>query len=272
MYEPYWHLDRPAFDNDADTRFYFPGRSHQGALLKLRYAIENRKGAALLVGGHGLGKTYLTHVLEHDLEATYRPVIRLLFPQLSPAEFLAYLASRLGATDTDTAPLRVDRALRQLERRLEELTLQHHHPVLIVDEAHLLEAAHLQTLQLLLNFEQEPRIAFSLLLVGQPELLPKIARVSALHERISVRTTLQPLSETETLAYVKHRLQVAGVTEPIFADETLQSFWELSHGIPRKINQLCDLSLLVGFADGLQSLTPIELEAAAGELVGVSCD
>ena len=67
MYERYWHLDRPAFESDFETEFYYPARSHQGALLKLRFALEHRKGIGLLVGDHGVGKTYLTQVIEQEL-------------------------------------------------------------------------------------------------------------------------------------------------------------------------------------------------------------
>lgn len=274
MYEAYWHLQRPAFESDGDPSFYFASPSHQGALLKLRYAIEYHKGVGLLVGGHGLGKTYLTYVLERDLDPGRFPVARLVFPQLSPAELLRYLAVRLGAdvSDADLAQGSLDRVLHLLERRLEQLTADGQRAVLIVDEAHLLEPEHLTTLQLLLNFRQEPRIEFSLLLVGRPDLVPRVQRVAGLSERICVRTALQPLSETDTFEYVRHRLKIAGRSGAPFGDDAMRTFWELSHGVPRRINQLCDLALLVGFADELQSLTPVELEAAAAELACVSAD
>ena len=57
MYETYWRLTQKPFENAADPRFYYPAESHQAALLKLRYAIENRRGAALLAGPSGSGKT-----------------------------------------------------------------------------------------------------------------------------------------------------------------------------------------------------------------------
>ncbi|GAG08635.1 unnamed protein product, partial [marine sediment metagenome] len=63
MYESYWQLTTRPFDNGDDSRFYFPSESHQGALLKLRYAVENRRGGALLSGAAGLGKTLLANML-----------------------------------------------------------------------------------------------------------------------------------------------------------------------------------------------------------------
>ena len=241
--------------------------------MKLHYAVECRKGAALLVGEHGLGKTYLTHVLEIELAENYRPFVRVQFPACSPGEMLAHLAVRLGAPDLD-GPLRVDRCVTQIEQQLLEWNSQKRHPVLVVDEAHLLDTAHLQTLQLLLNFQgnrpqpEGPEIDFTLILVGRPELVPQVQRVQGLSHRISVRTALRPLTPEESLEYVRLRLRAAGADDQLIQSESLQTLWELSHGTPRRINQIADLSLLVGMADERHNISPIDLETAAAELIG----
>ena len=74
MYESYWQLDQKPFENTADPQFYFPGETHQAALLKLRYAVENRRGGALLSGAAGTGKTFLLSMLRQSLGETYAPV------------------------------------------------------------------------------------------------------------------------------------------------------------------------------------------------------
>lgn len=273
MYESYWQLSKPAFENDADPEFYFAAASHHGALLKLRYLIENRKELGVLVGDHGLGKTFLTHVLERHLDATHAPCVHLLFSALAPAEMLRYLAARLGAgagvSDGPGTP--ADVVLRGLEARLDELRQRGQRPVIVIDDAHWLDLPHLQTLQLLLNVLQRGA-GGSMLLVGRPELLPRLRRLPALADRVSVRTTLRPLSAEESRQYVRHRLQVAGNGAALLGSEALRAAWELSEGIPRKLNQLCDLSLLVGYADGLSSLSEVDVEAAAEELCSVSAD
>ena len=63
MYERFWQLDRNPFDDDTDLRGFFPSETHQATLLKLRYLIENGKGAGLVAGGTGLGKSCLMQVL-----------------------------------------------------------------------------------------------------------------------------------------------------------------------------------------------------------------
>ncbi len=273
MYERHWQLDRPAFECDLDAQFYYPTRTHQGALLKLRFALENRKGAALLVGDHGIGKTYLTHVLEQDFQAVGRSFIRLNFPQLSPVDMLGYLAMRLGATPGPgvqrSSP---DQMLRSLETRLEQIAADGQRRILVLDDAHLLQPQHFETLQLLLSVQQQVGDPLSLVLVGRTELLSKAQRVPGLDQRITVRMVLDPLSADETSRYIEHRLHAAGLTETIFQSDAMQSFWEISQGIPRRINQVCDLSLLVGYADGMTMLSRVEVEAAAEELVAVSMD
>src|SRR5271166_6170608 len=92
MYESYWQLDQKPFENTADPQFYFPGETQEAALLKLRYAVENRRGGALLSGAAGTGKSFLLALLRQALDESYAPFIHLVYPQMSPAELLAYLA------------------------------------------------------------------------------------------------------------------------------------------------------------------------------------
>jgi len=272
MYEGYWKLERSAFQGATEVANFFASRTHHAALLKLKYLIENRQGAGLLSGSHGLGKTFLTHVLESDLEPSVGPVARMVFPQMAPTEMLSYLAAKLGAELPAHESHRTDLVLRHFESRLSDLARSGRHPLLIVDEAHLLEPEHFQTLHLLTNLPEEAGATFTLLLVGEPELIPKVQRVGALDDRVTVRTSLRPLTEEETRDYVLNRLERAGAPQGIFSRDAFRSLWETSLGVPRRINQLCDLSLLVGFADCLANVSEVEVEAAAEELGAVAVD
>src|SRR5687767_10414988 len=104
MYESYWQLDARPFDHSAESRFYYPGPSQQAALLKLRYAVENRRGAAMLAGEAGLGKTLVAQTLLRQLGDSFRPRLHLVFPQMPPDELLAYLADQLTAAPLGGAP------------------------------------------------------------------------------------------------------------------------------------------------------------------------
>jgi type II secretory pathway predicted ATPase ExeA len=265
MYEAYYHLSRRPFDDGATPEFYFPSGTHQAALLKLRYLIDQRKGIGLIAAEHGLGKTFLTHVLEQSLEGEgVGPFLRLVIPQLSPAGTLAYFASRLGAAVESVES--DQRVLAAVEEQLELRRQSGEHPVLLIDDAHLLEIPHLNLIRLLLNLKEDGRADFSVILSGRTELLSRLSRIGALDQRIVVRTALQPLKPNEIASYVRKRLQTAGCEQIPFHERTAETIWELSQGIPRRINQLCDLAMLVGFADELSRLGPVEIEAAAEEL------
>lgn len=272
MYENYWGLERTPFENDANGEFFFGSETHQAALLKLRYLVESRRGAGLLVGDTGFGKTFLTEVLAQQLSETHGPFVHLVFPQLSPGEMLAYLAVELGAdashVGNETGGL--DRTIREIEHLLLIYGDQGRHPVIIVDEAHLIDDLQVfQALRLLLNFQQKH---FTLVLSGQRELLSRIRRISQFEERLSVKCLLRPLSEEETTAYVAYRLQAAGAQKPIFDPAAMSTLFELSGGVPRRINRICDLALLVGYADESALITAEQIEAVSEELTAVVPD
>ncbi len=103
MYEAYWQLLAKPFETSADARFYYPSEVHQGALLKLRYAVENRRGGALLAGGSGSGKTMLVGWLRRQLAENCTPFVHLVFPQMSPSRTIDVHRRRTGGRAAATA-------------------------------------------------------------------------------------------------------------------------------------------------------------------------
>jgi type II secretory pathway predicted ATPase ExeA len=271
MYETYWRLKQKPFENVADPRFYYPGESHQAALLKLRYAIENCRGGALLAGPSGSGKTLLTTMLPDILGEAFSPLARLVFPQMSTAELLAYLADELEGADSAAGVPGVNASIGRIQRFLAANCEQGHHAVLVIDEAHLLESVQtFEALRLLLNFEPGGTPGMTLVLVGQPAILPTLDRMPQWEERLGVKCLLRPFSEAETAAYVEHRLRAAGATRSIIEPDAMSTLHELTHGIARRINRLCDLALLIGFAEEQQTLGAAHFEAVCRELVAVT--
>lgn len=279
MYGDYWQLARLPFENSCDPLFFFRGRSHEAALLKLQYVVEQSKGVALLVGEHGAGKTCISRALEADLQSAAdadppvhcSPLVRLMFPWLSAEEMLRYLVDGLG--DTPAASSSGDALVRLLESSLREHARAGRRPALLIDDAHLVDTPDvLLMLAQVMSLCEAQRLPLSLILLGQPELIRQVQRVPALGSRVAVRAALQPLEADETAAYIRHRLQVAGLDRCMFDEDALAAFHRLSQGSPRRINQLCDLALLVGYADELSSLSSGEVEAAAEELLSVTID
>lgn len=275
MYESYWNLKQNPFDGYPDAKFFFESETHQAALLKLRYLVENRKGAGLLVGGGGYGKSFLLHVLAQQLGEQHGPLVPVLFPQMSPSELLAYIAAELGAksSDDDLEPQSVDRTIRQIQEVLVKYAERNRHPVIAIEEAHLIDNPQVfQALRLLLNFQPQHGGAFTLILSGQRDLLSRIRRLPQLEERLTVKCLLRPLTYEETLGYVTHRMRAAGQEQSAFEPSAFDMLFELSGGIPRRINRLCDLALLVGFADGSTAISSSQLEAVSEELTAVVPD
>jgi type II secretory pathway predicted ATPase ExeA len=282
MYESYWRLKQKPFENSADPRFYWPGESHQAALLKLRYAIENRRGGALLAGSSGTGKTLLAGMLRQMLGQQFTPFVHLVFPQMSTSELLGYLADELdGSTEASGGGVR--ESIRRIERFLADNTEQGCHAVVVVDEAHLVDNTRtLEAMRLLLNFQPSgpplggkpqpsaPECAgLTLLMVGQAGLLPTLERMPQLDQRLAVKCLIRRFTQQETADYVAHRLKVAGATQPIFEPDSLTTLYRLTHGIARQINRLCDLALLIGFAEERRTIDADQLEAVCHELVAV---
>lgn len=271
MYLDYWQLSSQPFEPFAAGAALYPCETQEAALLKLRYAIENQRGASILAGPAGTGKTLLTQLLEAQLDARFAPFVRLVFPQMSSRDLLVYLAEELGAPPAEAPRHTVEECVRRLQFYLTENARLERHAVVVVDEAHLLEdCGTFETLRLLLNFEVAAKPTLSLLLVGQMGLVSAVGRQPSLAERVAVSTVLRPLSAEETAGYVRHRLHAAGTTRDVFTPDALEALHYHAHGIPRQINRLADLALLVGFADQLPELTSAEIEAVSEELVALA--
>jgi len=264
MYTAFWKLNARPFDLGYEARFYYPGECHQVSLLKLRYALDHPCGAALLAGVAGGGKSLLAQTLLQNLPDSFGPLVYVNFPQMSPAELLALVAEELTGRSMDGTT--VDRSVSAIQRTLNLNAEDGRRAVLVLDEAHLLrDTEALETLRLLMNFEP----AWTTLLVAQPSLLPALERMPELEERIGVQCLLRPLTAEESISYVSHRLVAAGASgvDAIFEPAALEIMHQLSGGIPRRLNRLGDLALLIGYAEEQRRVTAAHVAAVAEELL-----
>jgi general secretion pathway protein A len=235
--------------------------------LKLRYAIENQRGGAMLAGPSGIGKTLLVGMLAQTLAEAGTPLAHVVFPQMSTEELLSHVAGKLDGTPERGSTPSVQHSIERIERWLAEQAQQ---AVVVIDEAHLIEDRRtLEAIRLLLNFEAAGRPAMTLLLSGQPGILPILDRMPAIEERLAVKCLLRPFTQGQTAEYVAHRLRTAGAGEAIFEPGALETLHALTHGIPRRINRLCDLALLIGYAEGCRTIDAERIESVSEELVAV---
>jgi len=272
MYEDHWNLKAKPFENNNNADFYYPSEPHQSAMLKLRYVIENRRGAALLSGPAGVGKSMLTRSLFGVLPEDVSPRTHIVFPRMPSEQLLAYIADELTGRKPGEFATNSQESVHAIQSMLEQNANEGRHAVLAIDESQvLLDPDSLQLIRLLLNFETEEGAGrMTLLLVGQGAMLPAIERVPSLEERLSVKCVLRPFSMEETASYIGHRLQAAGGETSMFTNEAVDAIHDLSGGVPRRINRLCELALLVGYAEQRSTVDVDQVEGVSNELLTVT--
>lgn len=251
MYEAYWNLKERPFVNTPDPKFLYYSKEHEEALSRLTYAVEANMGGCLLTGVFGCGKTLLNQTLIDNLDkqGNYR-IAFITNPFLSHIELLRMIAYELGATNLPEkkSEILTDFILVTLKNLLYNNNEDGKHTVVIVDEAHVIEDKLIfEELRLLLNFQLKDRFLLTLILSGQPELKKNVDNIKQLAQRIPIRCHLERFDLQETKNYILHRLNVAGRVEPVFTEEAYKVIYERAGGIPRRINHICDISLLVGF-------------------------
>lgn len=252
MYAEWWGLKERPFENVPDPRFLYLSKEHQEAFFRMRYLAESRRGAGMLTGEVGCGKTTLARALVQKLSDEKYELGLVTYPALDPDDFLKEILYQFGVSAPDGS--KVD-----LLHTLNDLMLKNYREdkdsVLIIDEAHVISNVRtLEEIRLLLNFQLDDRFLLSLILIGQPELKEIIRSAPALEQRIAVRFNLQALKEEETLQYILFRMKVAGATRSIFTKQAMGAIHKLSGGVPRKINNIADMSLLVGFGQKLETI------------------
>jgi type II secretory pathway predicted ATPase ExeA len=267
MYEAYWNLTSKPFAYRVESADLYRTRTLQSAALRLRYCFDNNAGAALLLGASGMGKSSLLQCLRSESSELY-PFVHVAYATLTPAELSRTVAAEiLGDQSIDDLP--GDALLSTLHRALRKHADAGQHTVIAFDEAHLLSNNSLNEVVLpLLNLaDTDHDLSLSVILSGQPVLASHVARNAQLRERIAVRATLDPFTENEIRHYIQSRLEAAGAKKPLFSDGAIQAITELSEGNPRRINKLCDMSLLVGYGEQISQITEAEVLSLSVEIL-----
>jgi general secretion pathway protein A len=261
VYEEYWGLDRAPFQNVPNPTFFCPIPAHGEILEKLVYVVRGGKGGALLTGEVGCGKSTLSRVFLLQLEEEKYDIGLVINPSFPADELLCEIARQLGVSAD--APHRPT-LFRSLTDRLVANDQAGRATLLVLDEAHTIrDPAVFEDLRMLLNVQLNDRYLLTVIFLGLPELKENLARHRSLDQRLPIRLNLTPLNEAETAFYIGFRLKKAGVARQIFTAEAITSIHEAAGGIPRSINNLCDLCLLEGWRRRAREIGPTLVEIAA---------
>lgn len=274
IYETFYGLKEQPFAISTDPKFLFMSASHERALEELVSGLRRQESMLLLTGETGTGKTTICRAVLGSLgERTFSALI--LNPYMSGAEMLRAILRDFGFVSRDDlrrgalAQADIPQLLDALEGFLASISSLDSHAVVVIDEAQSLPADVLDQIRLLTAHERDGRRLIQVVLVGQPLLLEtlKTEPMYALNERVTRRVTLSPLPPADVEAYIKHRLGVAGGATIAFSPEAAELVAELSRGLPRRVNVLCDRALQEGRIQGATTITPDMVKQAARSLV-----
>jgi len=245
MYLEYWGLQKFPFENVPDPEFMYYSSEHEEALARLVYAVKRNKGAVLLTGEIGCGKTTLSRVFIQQLADSEFDIGLITNPSLEPIDFLKEALYQIGLNPQSQSKSEL---LKILNERIIENMKNNRTTLLIIDEAQLVYKETFEEIRLLSNFQLNDRYLLALVLIGQPELRDIIRGYKQLDQRIAIRYHLNPLNKDNTEKYVAFRLEKAGRTKNVFTAAATEEIYGYSGGVPRKINNVCDLALLIGFS------------------------
>ncbi len=254
MYLEFYNMRERPFSLSPNPAYLFYTPGHREAYSQMVYSITEDSGFMMLTGEVGTGKTLLINKLIEELRPTYR-IVKVHFTMFTAKALLQGICDEFGLPY-------LGRTRSELVLKLQEYLRwcysEGKKSVVILDEAQNLSRDSLEIIRLLSNVEAVHEKFFQILLVGQPELSLKLEQndLRQLRERIALKFRLEPLSRKETREYIFHRLSIAGNDNDvvIFTDRAIDSIYEITKGIPRRINILCNNALLAGYATDVRSI------------------
>ena len=270
MYAEYFGLKQEPFSIAPDPHYLFMSERHREALAHLLYGIRGGGGFVLLSGEIGAGKTTICRCFLEQMPEHCR-VAYIFNPKLTVSDLLKTICHefQIPVQHTGIGPATIKDHLDPLNEYLLASHAKGQQNILIIDEAQNLTPHVLEQLRLLTNLETAERKLLQVILIGQPELRQMVARpeLEQLAQRVIARFHLGALTEAETRQYIQHRMGIGGLRGPMpFSTGALQRIHAITRGVPRRINLLCDRSLLGAYANGLPRVDESVVNKAAAEV------
>lgn len=265
MFREFYGLSATPFGRGLPTSKLFPSSGQEELKARLSYLVAER-GIGLITGEIGSGKSTAVRAFVDSLDPTRYTVVYTANPLIGISGFYREVLGELG----EPIPRYRPQMALALRRCFDVLSNERKKtPVVIADEAHLVDGRMLEELRLLLNTRMDSQAAAALILVGHTELR-RTLRLSiheALWQRTTVRYHLRALNLTEAGAYIRHQMETAGYRGPgLFSDGFVAKAYDYTKGIPRQINLVCTHALMAGCAEQKQILDETVLRQVINDL------
>lgn len=267
MYAAYFGLKENPFKLSPEPGYLFLSEQHRDAINYLIYGIQEKKGFVLLSGDIGTGKTTICRSLLNRLDESVETAL-IFNTAVTDLELLESVIREFGIDPPVNTGAKKGYIDALNDYLLKNFTAGKN-AVLLIDEAQNLSHGVLELIRMLSNLETEKEKLLQIILVGQPELKSTLTlpALRQLNERITVRYDLKPLMPEEVVTYIAHRLRVAGGPGKVaFTSGAYRRIYEYSEGIPRRINALCDRTLLIAYAKNTGKINRRIIRQAARDI------
>jgi type II secretory pathway predicted ATPase ExeA len=260
----HYGFTRMPFGKDLAPGMLHAHDAHAQAVARISWCI-GEQAIGVVTGECGAGKTVAARAAVAGLDASRHTVLYLGTPGVGLRGIYGMIVTALGGIPRFHHAALIPQAQDLLAAESSERGKQ---VVLIIDEAHLLDAESLEGVRCLSNIGMDQTAPFCLLLLGQPTLRRRLRQgaFTALDQRIAVRYAIAGLSAKETQSYVQHHLALAGRSDTLFSDDALALIHEISRGLPRQVNNLAVASLIAAFAANKAIVDESAARAAVAEI------
>jgi len=259
----HWRLDRMPFGKDIPKDRLAHHKTFDEAVARVRFAVGQRH-IAVVSGETGAGKTLAVKTALAGLEPARHLPVYIPDPSWGVRGVHTAVVEALGARPPNSSNAKARLAASLLRSELDE---RGRLPVLIVDEAHLLDNRDLEGLRMLTNTDMDTATSFALILVGQPALRRRLrlAVLQALDQRVATRCALNGMAQDETRDYIARHLAWAGRDQPLFADDAADLIGQAGRGLPRAVNNLALAAMIAAYADRKAIVDHASAQAAIAE-------
>ena len=254
MYKNYYGFSQKPFSLLPNPDFLYLAKNHSIALSILDFGIMNESGFTVITGEIGAGKTTLVRYLLNQLNVEELTVGLVSNTLRSFGELLQWILFSLGQHNQGKTKVELYQVF--VEFLLQEYA-EGRRVILIIDEAQNMDVETLEELRILSNINADQDQILQIILIGQPQLRETLTKpeLEQFAQRIVADYHLEPLSNTEVIEYIRHRLQVVGGDPNLFDFHAMNYIAYFSKGVPRLVNMICDLALVYGFVEQTKIIT-----------------